>query len=112
MLLRLPVGKLSTAGLAVGCILLTGLGGRRFAEDHVRETLELLDHLPLSGQDIVYLSPFTSASPTRLVDDSLVEPLSPDALRGQEASLREGLLSLRRTRGFQVARYDLQQFVY
>lgn len=104
--------NLKAAGLAVGCILLTGLGGQRFAEDHVRETLELIHHLPLSAQDIVYLSPFTSENPTRLVDDSLIEPLSPDALRGQEARLRDGLLSLRRSRGFQVARYDLRQFVY
>jgi radical SAM superfamily enzyme YgiQ (UPF0313 family) len=104
--------NLKAGGLAVGCILLIGLGGHGFAERHVRETLELMEQLPLTREDIVYLSPFTSDNPTRLVDDSRAEPLSPDELRSQEARLREGLLPMRRARGFQVARYDLQQFVY
>src|SRR5690606_34305073 len=50
------VGRLKQAGLRVGVILMTGVGGRALAQRHVEDSAALLNRLPLDGQDRVYLS--------------------------------------------------------
>ncbi|MBI4871982.1 MAG: radical SAM protein [Candidatus Riflebacteria bacterium] len=104
--------NLKAAGLAVGCILLVGLGGRAFAERHTADTLALVERLPLDSEDLVYLSPLAGDTTVHYSGGAFSEPLNPVELSAQEARLREGLRVLRGTRRFQLARYDLEQFVY
>jgi len=52
------VKDLKAAGLFVGLIVMVGVGGRRYQEPHFEETMRLLARLPLSREDLVFLSPF------------------------------------------------------
>jgi len=48
--------NLKLAGINVGLIFLIGAGGKFFAKQHQTDSIELLKKLPLSKNDIVYLS--------------------------------------------------------
>ena len=107
------VERLKTAGLHVSLIFMVGIGGRRFAAEHTRQTLDLAGRLVLDSQDVVYLSPF------RMVDGSTyaeraaqtgAEPLDDDATETQYSELRDGIR--RALPGTRVARYDIREFIY
>jgi hypothetical protein len=109
------VRALKDAGISVGVIALLGAGGHLYAEQHVRETVQLLNELPLSRGDYIYFSPIVIypcsryAEQTRALD---VMPLTPAELREQEMAIRAGLrFNKGRGRPY-VARYELETFVY
>lgn len=67
---------LKAAGFRLGVIVIVGVGGPSFANEHLRETRQTLDAIALSPHDIVFLSPF----------------VDPEFL-GYHDAVREGLLS-------------------
>ena len=54
--------RMKAAGFGLGVILLPGVGGRAFADDHLQETLDLLKEIPLTKDDAVFLSPCVEPS--------------------------------------------------
>jgi len=107
------VSTLKAAGLKVALILMVGVGGRRYAEEHQARTISLLSRLPLESGDRVYLSPFIepkdSAYAQRAAGEGL-RPLDSAELERRLVELRDGIRDLRP--GVTVARYDLREFVY
>jgi hypothetical protein len=107
------VVALKSAGLRVSLIFLVGVGGNRFAREHVRGTLDLIAALPLGAGDVVYLSPLIvgagSAYSERALREDL-QPLSEQEMEAQHQTLREGIRRLRP--GVKVARYDIREFSY
>lgn len=107
------VAQLKAAGLAVQVILMAGVGGRRYAEAHVRDSARLLERLPLGRGDLVYLSPFVvqpgSAYAARAVAEGL-EALTPTERDGQVAALRAAARRAAPATG--VALYPIDEFVY
>jgi hypothetical protein len=109
------VHALKEAKLAVGVIVLVGAGGRKFCESHVRETVRLLNALPLGLGDYIYFSPLTiypgCQYAVHAIDDA-VGCLTPSELRQQEQQIRAGLrFDPSRGRPY-LARYELETFVY
>ncbi len=107
------VADLKAAGLRVAVILMVGVGGRRFARAHVRDTEALLQRLALDAGDIVYLSPFVrqpgSAYDAHASADGLAE--LDEAERGaQYAALREA--ARHAAPDAKVALYAIDEFVY
>lgn len=104
---------LKAAGLALQVILMAGVGGRRFADAHVRDSARLLARLPLGPGDVVYLSPFVvqpgSAYAARAADEGLT-PLTPAEREAQVAALRAAARSAVPTA--RVALYPIDEFVY
>ncbi|MGC8969002.1 MAG: radical SAM protein [Conexivisphaera sp.] len=107
---RLAVGiarSLGDAGISRGIIVLVGAGGRSMWRAHVEGTMEVLDSMDLSKDDIVFLSrllvrpdlPYASA-----VRDHLSEP----ELDEQE----DEMLGALRARGIRVAPYDIREAIY
>jgi hypothetical protein len=89
-------------------IVLLGAGGERFAEAHVRETVRVLNALPLGKGDYIYLSPLV-VKPGSAYDAPL---LSPEQIRNQEQAIRAGLtFDAVRGRPY-LARYEIESFVY
>jgi radical SAM superfamily enzyme YgiQ (UPF0313 family) len=107
------VATLERAGLRLSLILMVGVGGGRFAADHVRNTLSLVDRLPLGRGDSVYLSPFVdlpdSEYARRAADDG-VRPLDRRQSESQYHELRDGIRLSHPS--VKVARYDLREFLY
>ena len=104
---------LKRAGLRVAVILMVGVGGARFADGHVRRTLELAPRLPLEAGDIVYLAPFRESAGSeyaRRAREEGVTPLDDAALDDQYVRLRDGIRGA--LPGVRVTRYEIREFVY
>ncbi len=104
------VGK---AGIRRGVIVLVGAGGRRFASQHVDDTVRAITAMQLGPRDRVYLSPLHviegSVYEQRMRKDAL-EPLDRAALDEQASELRQRLRSA--GVGASIARYDIRRFIY
>jgi len=104
---------LKAAGLSLSLIFMVGVGGRRFAEGHLRDSVRLLQQLPLDADDIVYLSPFVvqagSAYAARAATEGL-EPLTSDEERAQRAALRAAVRTA--APSTRAALYPIDEFVY
>ena len=107
------VGLLKQAGLQVSVIFMVGVGGRRYAEGHLRESAALLSRLPLGRGDVVYLSPFVrhAGSPyaARADADDLAD-LDGAERAEQDRALRAAARAA--LPAVTVARYHIDEFVY
>jgi radical SAM superfamily enzyme YgiQ (UPF0313 family) len=110
---RVLVEALKAAGLKVSVIFLIGVGGDRFAADHVARSLALVEALPLETGDIVYLSPLMELSGSaysRRAKEEGVQPLDDEVAADQLRLLREGVR--RAHPRVKVALYDIREFTY
>ncbi len=108
------VTRLKRAGIQVGVIFMSGVGGKRFADEHVRETSDLVNDLPLGAGDLVYLSRFYPIRGTPYADQVTsgeIDVLSQDEIRNQVWEIRERIRpEILKTA--KLAPYDLAGFVY
>jgi hypothetical protein len=110
------VRTLKAGGVAVSVIIMTGVGGGKYAAAHVSNTLSALAQMRLGPGDLIYLSPFFEQPGSEYGDlarQAGIEPLSAGETAAQEAALRQGLRQcLADDPGPQVSRYDIREFVY
>jgi hypothetical protein len=107
------VRTIKAGGVSVGVIVMVGLGGRRFASDHVVDTIAAVNDMRLGPGDLLFFSdlvevPGTAYPLTAAAAD--VEPLSLDERLRQLDAIRAGLVF--EGRPPQLARYDVREFVY
>ena len=104
------LARLHAAGLAVGLTVVVGLGGVRWADEHLRATVERLNGLGLAAQDRVYLSPLViePGSPyAKWAHEDRSAPLDARALRAQTLALTAALQPLTAAGGPRVAPYSV-----
>jgi hypothetical protein len=109
------VTTLKAAGLQASVIIMLGVGGDRYADGHVRDTVALLNAMPLGRGDLVYFSDFVAhpdAPYAVLAAAAGITPLEPAAVRAQEAAMRAGFVARNAQQAPQFARYDINEFVY
>jgi radical SAM superfamily enzyme YgiQ (UPF0313 family) len=107
------IHTLKGAGVAVSTILMVGVGGTLFAGAHVEKSLDLIEQLPLDGEDIVYLSPFVEHPESiyaRKARETETEPLSSSVLQEQFEALRIGVRAAHPE--VRCTRYLLKEFIY
>jgi radical SAM superfamily enzyme YgiQ (UPF0313 family) len=108
------ISTLKSAGVHVGIIVMVGIGGDRFAERHVQDTLAAVNAMGLGPQDILYLSPLAADpdSPYRQQERATgINPLTEDETDAQLRALKAGLRFDPRGRP-KVAIYDIRDFIY
>ncbi len=106
------VSRTRAAGVGVGLIVMTGVGGTLYSDGHIADTIAILNRLPLGPGDLVYLSPFRQDSDSpyaRLAHRMGLQPLSEEEGAAQAEAIRSGL---RLSPGVQVSVYDLEEFIY
>ncbi|HET7090188.1 MAG TPA: radical SAM protein [Anaerolineae bacterium] len=107
------VSALKMAGIAVSLIVLIGLGGNRYAEPHVSDTVAVLNAMPLGKGDILYFSDLVEHESTpypALSRAAGIRPLTADETSRQRQAIRS---ALRFGRGGPiVSKYDIREFVY
>jgi hypothetical protein len=83
------VAALRAGGVSVGVILMAGIGGDRFAADHIAHSVEAIRLMDLGPADQVYLSNYVSAPGTEY--DDLAAQAGIRALNAEEieAQLKE-----------------------
>ena len=105
------VGELKAAGVAVGLIVMVGVGGRRYARRHAEATIDALAAMPLDAGDLVYLSPFIEDPLSRYAQDRADAGISPMSREEIEEETRRLALAVR-AMGVRAARYDIREFIY
>lgn len=107
------VRAIKEGGVHVGVIVMTGLGGKTFAQAHVADTIAALNDMPLDANDLLYFSDLVEHTGTPypvLASERAIRPLSAEQRAEQRGAIREGL----RFAGAppHVATYDIREFVY
>ncbi len=109
------VEAIKGGGLDVGVILMLGVGGRRFAADHVRCSIAVLNAMHLGERDMIYFSPLvadTGSEYARLAAKQRVQPLSAAEMDEQMTAIRSGLRFADGARLPKIAVYDMREFIY
>jgi hypothetical protein len=109
------VTALKTAGLSASVIVMLGIGGGRYAAGHLQDTVALLNAMPLSGDDLIYLSDFVEspqAPYARLAAEAGIASLDPRELRAQEDAIKQAFIPRDPESPPKFARYDIREFVY
>ncbi len=116
---RRAVESIKAGGVAVGLILMVGIGGEPFRDAQRAGSVALLETLPLDAQDIIYLSPFVSEGDSpydadmRALEAATGLPaLDEEAIRAEEERFKRALQPLARRTGARISHYDLREFVY
>lgn len=108
------VANLKSAGIQVGIIILVGAGGGRYYQEHVSQTLNLINSLSLAQGDLIYLSPLktTQDDPySRKMRKAGMISLSTEELLRQLQEIRAGIKQ-KDSHSPQIALYDIREFVY
>jgi hypothetical protein len=106
------VRAIKAGGAQVGVIVMIGLGGRAFAEGHVRDTILAVNQMRLGAGDLLFFSELVEAPGTaypRAAAATELEPLALDERLAQADAIRAGLAF---DTPPQLARYDVREFVY
>jgi hypothetical protein len=107
------VRAIKAGGAQVGVVVMVGLGGRAFAEAHVRDTVAAVNDMRLGQGDMIFFSelvePPSAEYPARAAAAG-VEPLPLGERCAQADAIRAGLVFPGRPP--QLARYDVREFVY
>ncbi len=109
------VQRMKRAGLNIGVIVLLGVGGRSFAEGHVRDTATALNAMPLDGGDIIYFSPFQpdpAAPYLRIAQQAGIELPSSAFMEQQRHQILSALTLPPPPNGPKRVPYNLADFVY
>jgi radical SAM superfamily enzyme YgiQ (UPF0313 family) len=112
---RDAVSRLKDAGIAVSVIVMTGIGGQRYAEAHVCGTIAALNAMPLGAGDIIYFSPFVAQPGSEygsLAEHEHIRPLSDTEIAAQEVAIRGALQPHDPNHPPQFSRYDIREFIY
>ncbi|MCX6537688.1 MAG: radical SAM protein [Acidobacteria bacterium] len=107
------VRRIKGAGVQVGVIVMTGLGGERFATGHVADTVAVVNQMQLGEGDLIYFSDLVEIASTaypRIAEREAIQSLSPEARRTQREAIRAGLRF--DESGPKFATYDIREFVY
>jgi radical SAM superfamily enzyme YgiQ (UPF0313 family) len=109
------VRALKAAGVAVGIIILLGAGGQRYAAEHVRDSIAVLNAMQLDMDDILYFSELFTSEGTPYARDAVeagLEPLSPADCAAQQAAIEAGLVFTTAQGTPHISRYDIREFIY
>ncbi len=101
------------AGVRLGIIVMIGLGGARFGEAHVRDTIAALNDMRLDAQDLLYFSELVEVPGTSyplVAQAENIRPLTSAERRAQEQAIRSGLTFAGPPPHMAV--YDVREFVY
>jgi len=107
------VRTIKTAGVGVAVIVMIGLGGDRFADAHVRDTIAALAAMRLGPADLVYFSDLVEmpgAAYPQQARDAGVRPLSVEGRREQREAIQAAME--RTPLGPKAARYDVREFIW
>ena len=109
------VKHLKRAGVKVGIIVLLGAGGKKYAEGHVKDTIAVINRMPLDLNDIVYFSELVVPDDTDYMRNAFSEvlsPLSPNEIKIQQEHIESGLKFSIRKGTPHISKYDIREFVY
>jgi len=110
------VNTIKNAGIAVGVIVLMGIGGKKLSGLHVKETVKILNRMNLGKGDIIYLSPYREVGGTEfpsILQRKDLTPMGPEDIEREKRAFAEGLKEVKFKKGIPIISiYDIEEFVY
>lgn len=109
------IQAMKAAGVPVGVIILLGAGGKKYARQHILDTIEALNSMRLDADDLIYFSELVVNEGMDYVKDAYQAGLAPlsEQERSQQAEVIERGLSFSAGGGVpHISRYDIREFVY
>jgi len=109
------VALLKKAGISVGVIFLLGVGGKKYAAQHVRETIRILNAMQLDLEDIIYFSELVEHESMEYTRSAYAHEYGPLNAAERAAQAEEITASLRFSESSgvpHISRYDIREFVY
>lgn len=109
------VAALKQAGISVGVIFLLGVGGKKFAAQHVRESIRVINAMQLDLDDILYFSELVEHEGMEYTRSAYAHNYTPLNAAERAAQEEEITAALRftETSGIpHISRYDIREFVY
>ncbi len=108
------VRALKEAGVQAGVIVMLGVGGDRFAEEHVESTIRILKAMQLGKGDIIYTSEFVEHPHSEyavLAGVQGIRPLTRREMLVQREAIRSALTFDEGDKP-RISNYDIREFVY
>lgn len=111
------VNDLHEASIGVAVIFLIGAGGKNFADEHIKNSLELIKELDLRKSDIVYLSKLFIYENSLLQKNMVkynIQPLTDEELEAELTVFRRELDDFYVTKQQKplITRYEILDFIY
>lgn len=109
------VRAMKAGGLSVGVVLLLGAGGARYARQHVKDSIEILNAMHLDADDLVYFSELVLSEGIAYLQDAYqasLQPLSAGERAAQGEAIERGLNFSVSGGVLHISRYDIREFVY
>lgn len=109
------VDHVKAGGVAVGVIILAGAGGEKYAEQHVRHTVELINALPLDENDLIYFSELVDhpqSDYSKLMREAQIRPLTIGEIEHQMTQMRAGFEFRNPKHAPKISYYDIREFIY
>jgi hypothetical protein len=109
------VHTIKAGGLAVGIIVMVGIGGESYRVPHFEATTALIRRMPLDRDDLLYLSPFVPGADATYTADVIaagIAALDEAAVRVEEHRFRQALAPWAAERGVRISHYDVREFTY
>ena len=113
--IREAVDHVKKANIAVGLIIMVGIGGLKFNAEHIEKTIKLLRSLPLSDRDLIYFSEFVQLPEmayTRRAMEEKIRPMTPAQIKTQLTLMRQQLKSSFPVIPAKLSVYDVRDFMY
>jgi radical SAM superfamily enzyme YgiQ (UPF0313 family) len=106
------VQEAKAADVHVGIIVMLGIGGDRYAQGHVDDTIAVIRRLDLGADDIVYFSEFVDEPGSEYSAQARmagIRPLTRDEIHSQARAMRNGFHLPDATK---ISVYDIREFIY
>lgn len=108
------VNKLKEAGISVGVILMTGVGGKKYFSEHIEESAKIINEMNLDKNDIVYFSEFVSYGIQNyldLLEGEGIEDNSPEDAKIQTEEIKSRLFPNWQEKP-RMTKYEIKEFIY
>ncbi|MFH1380246.1 MAG: radical SAM protein [bacterium] len=97
------VEKAKGGGISIGLILMSGIGGHEYAQQHIEDSMRVIRDMNLDSSDMIFLSPYVENNTNRVGYKSLTSDEIIDQARCIQKALPPGIRS---------SLYEVQAFVY
>lgn len=108
------VRTIKESGISVGIIVLLGAGGKRFAIEHISDTVKIINQMNLDADDLVYFSELIESEgleySQKAFSDNLI-PLTIEERQEQRNEIEKQLI-FSNLGTPHISTYDIRDFVY
>ena len=108
------IRRFKAAGVSVGVIVMLGIGGKAYAQEHVWDTIKTINKMGLGSGDMIYFSPLVVSSHLKYAQDMWAANIKALTETDMIAQYGQMVASLQfaKVNKPKMAMYNIKRFVY